>query len=789
MNFQRTGMYKRAVIILTCLFPMLPLAQDFSSLWKGYFSYNNIQEVVQGNNKIFAASGNAVFSYDIQTNQLNELNTVNGLSGEAISSIYYSEPYQLLVIGYENGLVEIAFDNDDKILTVVDIIDKPTIPPTNKRINHFNGYGNLLYISTNYGISVFNLERLEFGDTYFIGNGGSQIPISQTTVFGDYIYAACTGGNGIRKALVTSPNLIDYQNWQTIATGDFTAIESVGNSLFAVNTNRQIFQVANDVLNALFQYNTTPVKVKSVESNLIVTTLDNVFIYNSSFALIYQVAINSEFSTTYTSATADTDFAYIGTTDFGILKTSITSPTVFEEIHPDGPLLNTPFSLQVEPNGLWVTFGDYGIFYNPYPLKSRGFSHLKNDKWINTPYSAVFEAKSLNTISINPAKSNQVFISSFFSGLLEVNDEIPTILYNEKNSGLESLILPNDPNYIDVRVGMSSFDTNGLLWITSGLIENQLKSYNPSNKQWKSYSLNAVIPKAFDNNGFADIVIGNDQTKWMAAGYSYGVIGFNENNGKPLIKGIYKEEENMPSAFVTALALDKRNQLWIGTYRGLRVLYNTSNFFENEDVSVDEIIILEDGIAKELLFQQYITDIKVDGSNNKWIGTADSGLFYLSSDGQKTIFHFTTDNSPLPSNSIREVAIDDANGIIYIATSKGLVSFRSGSSNPFDSLASAYAYPNPVRPNFNIVDQKVKIKDIPENVNIKITDIEGNLVAEAQSRTNKRYSGYNLEVDGGTAYWNGKNLANRVVASGVYLVMLSDLDTFETKVLKIMVIR
>jgi len=76
-----------------------------------------------------------------------------------------------------------------------------------------------------------------------------------------------------------------------------------------------------------------------------------------------------------------------------------------------------------------------------------------------------------------------------------------------------------------------------------------------------------------------------------------------------------------------------------------------------------------------------------------------------------------------------------------------------------------------------------------ENVNIKITDIEGNLVAEAQSRTNQRFRGFNLEIDGGTAYWNGKNLANNIVASGVYLVMLSDLDSFETRAIKLMVVR
>ena len=789
MNIEIPGMYKRLIVIIIYLFPLFPFAQDFSALWKGHFSYNNIKEVSQGNNKIYAASENAVFSYDIQTNELKELNTVNGLSGETISTIYYSETYELLVIGYDNGLIEIAFDNDDDILSIVDIIDKPTIPPTNKRINHFSAYGNVVYVSTNYGISVFNLERLEFGDTYFIGSGGSQIPVNQTTVFGDDIYAACLGGNGIKKALVVSPNLIDYQNWQTVTSGNFTAVETVEDKLYAVNTNRQIFQVVNDVFSVLFQYNTVPSNVRNVASNLVVTTLNNVFVYDAGFNIISQVPLNSEFSTNYTSATADANFVYIGTTDFGILKTPLTAPTTFEEIRPDGPLLNNPFSVQAEPNGLWVTFGEYTVFYNPYPLNSRGFSHLKNDEWINTPYSEVFDAKCLNAISINPSNTNQVFISSFFSGLLEINDELPTILYNEKNSGLESLILPNDPNYIDVRVGASSFDNNGLLWTTTGFVKNQLKSYNPASNQWKSYTLDALIQDPSDNNGFAGIVIDSDQTKWLAASFNNGLIGFNENNGKTLIKKIYKEDDNMPTSFVTALALDKRNQLWIGTYSGLRVLYNTSDFFTNDNVSVDEIIISEDGIAKELLFQQFITDIEVDGSNNKWIGTADSGLFYFSSDGQQTIHHFTKDNSPLPSNTINDVSIDDTNGIVYIATSKGLVSFRSGGSSPFDTLESAYAYPNPVRPNFNIVDEKVKIKDISENVNIKITDIEGNLVAEAQSRTNQRYSGYNLEIDGGTAYWNGKNLANNVVASGVYLVMLSDLETFETKVLKIMVVR
>ena len=193
------------------------------------------------------------------------------------------------------------------------------------------------------------------------------------------------------------------------------------------------------------------------------------------------------------------------------------------------------------------------------------------------------------------------------------------------------------------------------------------------------------------------------------------------------------------------------------------------------------------GIYKELLEQQFISDIKVDGSNNKWVGTIGSGIFYFSQNGQQTIYHFTKNNSPLPSNNINDIALDFVNGLVFIGTDRGLVSFDSGGSSTSSTLT--VFYPNPVRPSFNMDVEKIKIDGITDNINIKITDISGNLVAEANSNVNSRYNGFNLEIDGGVAYWNGKNLANNSVSSGVYIVMLSDLDSYETKVLKIMIIR
>ncbi|MDO6595687.1 ABC transporter substrate-binding protein [Oceanihabitans sp. 2_MG-2023] len=782
-------MIKKIALFLIFVIPIVSFAQDYSAQWQGHFSFYNIKDVSQGNNKIYAAAENAIFSYDIETKEIQTITTINGLSGETITAIHYSEAYELLVIGYDNGLMDIAFDDpEENVLTIIDIVDKPTIPPTDKGINHFNEHEGLVYISTDYGISVYDLSRLEFGDTYYIGDLGGQVIVEQTVVFQDFIYAACKNGRGIRKAPLSSTSLIDYEEWQSVVSGDFVVIEANSDNLYVCRTWRAFYDLDGSTLTQLIRYDDLPLDVRSINDYLIVTTINDVFIYDGDFTLVTQVSVSEELDTQFSSATIDGEYIYIGTAN-GLIKTPLLNPVEFEPIVPNGPLFNDAFSIKASANNLWVTFGDYTIYYVPTPFRESGISHLKGEEWKNIPFDSVLTARNLNTISINPFVENNVFISSFQDGVLEVENDVPTTLYDQTNSGLESLIVPGAPSVIGIRQGASDFDSNGILWTMTARTERPLKSYDPSTDQWQSYDFSALIQDGLNDEwGYGDLVIDSNGNKWFG-GYIFGLMGYNENNSGVKLNAIFSEEQNMPSTIVTALAADDRNQIWVGTDKGLRVLYNSSSFFTEESPDIDEVIILEDGIPQELLFQQFITDIEVDGSNNKWIATLSSGVFYFSSDGQETIYHFTKDNSPLPTNNIVDLSIDSSNGTVYIATENGLVSFKAGGSSVSQNLEDAYVYPNPVRPTFNITQDKVKIKEIPDNVNIKITDIEGNLVAEAESGTNARYQGYNLEIDGGTAFWNGKNLANNTVASGVYLIMLSDLDTFDTKVLKIMVVR
>ncbi|MFT4805121.1 MAG: hypothetical protein ACJAZK_002723 [Psychroserpens sp.] len=788
-------MFKRIAFILLALVSFEGVSQDFSSLWEGYFSYFGIKDVSRGNDKIFAASENAIFTYDVFSNEINKITTIEGLSGETISTISYSEDFGLLVVGYETGLIEVVFD-DGEILSVVDILEKESISPVLKKINHFNESEGLLYISTDYGISVYDLGQLQFGDTYFVGDGGSQILISQTAVFNGFIYVA-TSSNGLRKADLTNPNLIDFQQWTTIVSGSFMAIQKVGSKLYTVAQNKVLSEVVNDNLSALFTYATLPEDVRSINSNLVVTLKEDVFFYDENFNQIQTASTNEEFDTDFTSATISNDNIYIGTTSSGVLKTTPENSQIYDVILPDGPTSNAAFKIQTGNNELWVTYGQYNVSFNPNPLRSRGISILRDSEWKNIPYDSLLTAKNLVDVAINPFNPSQVFISSFQNGILEMNNDEATVVYNQDNSGLESLVLPNNPNFVSIRQTASKFDRTGLMWTLTSKADRALKSYDPATNQWQGYSFSELIPNArTGEQGFADLEVGNGGMKWISS-FENGVIGYNTETQQ--ISNVFSEEQNMPSAQVRAIALDSRNQLWIGTRKGLRVLFNTSNFINDPNPSVNEIVILEDGIPTELLSNQFITDIKVDGSDNKWVGTLDSGIFYFSADGQETIYQFTTDNSPLPSNAISDISIDSESGEVYIATERGLVSFSSGGTKPQETLEEAYVYPNPVRPEYDIlgfddlnnINNGVKVSGLTENVNVKITDIEGNLVAEAQSRVNQRSSrqNYNFAIDGGTGIWNGKNLRGNVVASGVYLFLISDLDSFETKVLKLLIVR
>lgn len=755
---------------LFLLFISQTILSQGNLLWKGYFSYNEIVDVETSSTSVLAATENCIFTKKTIEQDLTILNSINGFKPTTITAIHYSESFKKTIAGNKDGLLLIVND-DGSVITKVDIIEEVPVAPNKKKVNDLYEHNGRLYIATDYGISVLDLSTTEFITTYFIGTSGEELEVLQTTVLNDEIYAV-TRQNGIRKGDLSNPFLYDYSQWQTFDSGYWLGIVTLNNQIVAMNTDNNTYRF-NGSFQPILNHSQFGRKIKTNGSELIVTTQNHVFVLDNQFNQIAHITNIPDFNVNFSAANVVNGQIFIGTEKNGLFFTSLTNPVVFENISPDGPFRNNVFRVKKAPNLLWAVYGDYSKEYNPYPLDDLPVSNFStNNGWENIPYEDLLGAKSISDLAINPTNQNQVYFSSYFSGLLKFEGSDKTILNNTNTgpNGLESLILsPPDPTYIDIRINSPTFDKDNNLWVTNAFVERAIKVLR-ANGQWQSFSLEGISP-TYSSGRYGPMAIDKNNTKWIPA-YNEGIIAFNDQlNNKFIV--INFENGNLPDRVVNCVAIDNRNQLWIGTFKGLRILSSIDRFLSENELTTTSIIIQEGDLAQELFYQQSILDIKVDGANRKWVSLADAGVFLVSPNGQQTIYRFTKNNSPLPSNNVNDIEIDDVTGEVFFATDKGLVSFLGVSTKSSDDLTNVYVYPNPVRPEFF---GTVKIAGLTDKANVKITDIEGNLVFETTS-------------EGGTIEWDTSAFGNYKVASGVYMVFVASQDGLDSTVKKIMIVR
>lgn len=761
---------KKIIFFLVILSLPQCLTAQAGQLWKGYFSYSGIKDVSQTNTSFFAASENAIFVKNTISGDVRTINTIDGLSSQTISAIYQSPIQNKLLIGYENGLLLIV-DKDNKIYKFVDIINKQ-IPPNIKKINHFYEYENSIYISCDFGIVRFNLSTQLFGDTYFIGTSPSEIKVHQTTVFRGFLYAA-TDQFGLKRADITNPNLIDANNWTTAVTGNFNGVVSTANFLICSQGGGQNLSSSDGISFSTLNPFSAPaaVDIRICQNQLVITSPNKIVVYNENLNVITQVLANQvpNISCVFTSATIVGEKLYMGTAENGVITTTVTNNSLFDFITPSGPILNNIFSVNATTPNLWAVYGDVTESLAPLGQR-RGYSKYTVDAgWKNYPYSAVSDAADLVRVTVNPFNINQIFIAAHGDGLLKIENEVVTKHYKPENSGLEYLPF-SDPNYKSCRIEEPAFDKKGSMWLTNGLLKSPLKVLL-ANGNWQSYNMEALLPDFMDAR-FTKLLVDKNSTKWMVA-RGNGLIGFNENYNNKFKKIPVGEDDGNLPAIVQAAAIDNRNQIWIGTRRGLRMLSSVDAFLDEEQMKAKSIIIIDNGLAQELMYEQFITDIVVDGANNKWISTADAGVFQFSPNGQETLHRFNAENSPLPSNYVNDVDINPLTGEVFFATNKGMVSYKGTAIKAANDLENVVVFPNPVRPEF---EGNVTITGLTNKANVKITDIEGNLVHEHIS-------------EGGSIEWNTTAFGKYRVASGVYMIFVSSRDGELTKTKKVMIVR
>lgn len=749
---------------------------DYSDTWEDFYSYNNVKDFYINNDKIYAVSDNAVFIYDTNTQTYQKISSVHGLSGETTSSLYYSQTTNRIIIGYENGLIEII--NPDKSIRVANDILRLNITGS-KRINQIKQYQNKLYIATDFAILEYDIENLAFGDTFYIGDQSTSEIINQTIVFNETIYAATK--NGIYYADVANPNLIDFNNWvqpQGEFVGNFTTIHVFNDELYT-SKNKNLYKInSGDTLQQILSFPFDIININSSDAYLNISLNNAAYTYNNQLTQIDYNQSISDNSFRLNNSYSTENKTYLATQKRGILIKEF-GQFEFEEIHPEGPLYNDVYAIEVANNNLWAVYGGQ-LFssYNSLYLK-RGFSHFNGENWINTPYDNSMP-RDLLDITIDPNAENKVYISSWAGGILVIeNDEIIEH-FTYQNSGLEKR--PEDFSNWSC-VSSTAFDSQGNLWAANGYVEEKAKKYTP-NGDWSGYNFNNVIIN--ESEGLGDIIIDKNDNKWIETREN-GVLVLNRDGTKTRALNAIPGFGSLPDNKVKSIAVDKSNRIWIGTLKGLVRFDNVSSLFELTNYDARQIIIkLEGGTGDDqgqvLLGEQTIKSIAIDGADNKWFGTTTGGVLGTNPSGQKTLYIFNTENSPLPSNYINKIKVDDSTGKVYFATPKGIVVFNNKVAPFGDTLGDTYAYPNPCTKEYDYITiDGRKGTHLPRGTNVKILDSAGYLVYETNVLEG-------IELKGGKVIWNKHNLAGRKVASGVYIIMLSLPDKSETSITKVAII-
>ncbi len=761
------------IILFNYSFSQIPVGT-----WRTHLSYHCAINIALTDDIIYCHTTGGLFQFYLNDNLVKKLDKVNGLSDVTIKCIKYIPEKKSLVIGYENGNIDVIKNN--KVFNISDIKQKPIIG--NKSINCIEFHDNKTYLGTGFGIVVIDIDKFEVKETFMIGTNATNVEVQSIAFSDTKIYAAST--NGIYYASLNGINLANYQNWSKILNvpnfnNNFKFIEYFNQKLYVVhksNTwgNDKLYVYDNNIWEEL-DTSLKNIKYMQAHNNILTICDESVIRVINNISDTLQ-KLYFQWTTPNNAVFDEHGDLWIADLYGGMIwkkKNSQANEIIW--IKPNGPMFNDVMRLDCKANNLWATAGGITSTLNNQ-WKAAAMYQFKDENW-KTIYQ--YSHQQLNSVvdvchvKINPNNTDQVYFGSFGSGLIKITNGNVDTVYNQYNSPLESII-PDQPY---VRITGMDYDNDGNLWMILSEVTNNLVVLKKDGT-WLTYDLSVPMGgKKITGN----ILCTSKGVKWIIFPKGGGLFAFSDNgtlnntsDDKYKKVSVINNEGEEISNDVFCIREDKDGLLWVGTAKGLVYYYNQEEVFNQTSFYAQRIKLPNEieGQANYLFESEVITAIAIDGANRKWIGTNSGGVFLMSADCTKEIYHFNVENSPLLSNTIIDIAIDPHSGEVYFATDKGICSFRGTATEGKEFHSQVEVFPNPVKPEYSGI---IAIRGLVKNAYVKITDITGNVVFETQA-------------EGGQAVWNGKTYNNKRASTGIYLIFSTNEDGKETFVSKLMFI-
>jgi hypothetical protein len=772
--------YTLVLIVSLCLTKDIAAQRDLKiGQWKTYLPYHYGIYVAQSDQKVYYSTPNSILIYDKAESAVSFLDKASGLSEGVLGRgvIKYNQATKLLIVTYANSNIDLIAE-DGTVTNISDIKDNKNILG-DKSIQDIYCEGKTAYFSCGFGVTALDLVSQNFLFTTFTKTKVNALTISLGTV-----YAATEKGLYAIQQNATT-NIANFNAWKhyDVAEGypplyrSRTVAALRGRLYFSINDtlfSKNIAFSSNTPSKIRFEQGLYPNFLTTEGSHLLAGFYDNditstgkVLAFNGdSLNTFIPCGANCASHPTYALEDSKGNiwfadeydkFRNTGSTGGYCSYKDYNSPSITGAtdiaISPSGKIIVPYGGLTTSRNNLYIPFG-FGIYNDRKWINiNSGNAPIMKDSVDKDCYRAVFAPDG-----------KKAYVGTFYGGLIEVNDDKVTKIYNDKNSAIQKAT--GDPRE---RIGGLAYDTKGNLWISNNSAPNPIVVLKKDGT-WKSFGSGQADPNIYQ------VIVDGSGYKWFVGNrgitiYDEGKKIDDPSDDRYRLISNTEFPTDLRNASVNALAVDLDGTVWVGTTTGV-MRFDCGNDPFGACLG-REVISALGGINEYLLREKNVLSIAVDDANRKWFGTS-AGIFVQNATGQEEVAKFSTSNSPLLSNNINSLAINHLTGEVYVGTDNGLMSYQSDAvvGNKINQ-DSAYAYPNPVRLGY---DGPIAIMGLARDANVKITNINGQLV-------------YETKALGGQAIWSGNDFSGRRVATGVYLVFATNTrntdnpDTVVTKIL------
>lgn len=737
-----------------------------SNDWRSITSFNTINALVQGvDGTIWGVSDGGLFSFQDSTFQ-ETYTPVDGMHRLNGNTIDYIDQTDQIIIGYIDGMIDVFDPETESFEQIEDIYRVQGF--ASKRINDFLIHDNQLFIATQFGIVIYDIDSFLVSNSYTrIGSFDRGIPVLDLHIDQNTLVAATQQGVAISDITV---NLDIEENWTTFNQEDglpSDAIRSVSqfNGNLLASTNDENFRYNGDlwVINDQFENYTglTYGEISETEGLLAYTDQrilwllpnESLQIIDPGIQTISDIIFDEELTgRVYTaSLTSGIGYAELASENFKITAPEGPNLNFFEGMTISGDIFLSGTSRQSQRNFL---------LDNPKGYYIRDKSGWKN---YNRTNNAVLNTNQFRQAFTTTITENYYYIGSWGRGIARHNRETDEIeVFNAANSTLRGWAA-DDPNF-PVISGLET-DQNGVVWATSRLATNPLYAQLPGEDDWINYSKSAAVNSVDE---YSTLFIDSFGQKWITlvstGGGGRGLLVLdtgepeqaNESTGVKLTDE--QNSGNLPDMGVTTVIEDKEGEVWVGTERGIaRYIFPQFVISGSQEERRGQWLINDDPDATSpfLLRDINVTAMAVNSANQKWIGTAGEGVWLVNDTGSRILKQFNNSNSPLFSNAIRDIEVDEQTGEVYISTDLGLVVYQDTPVAPVSEMDELKVYPNPFLYNRH---HSISIENLSEITTIRILGVDGSLIRTIESR-------------GGRVRWDGLDSRGREVGSGIYIVV------------------